>query len=140
MAFIPIMNLYELYTTGSIDWTTEQVGRRSTPKWIAYPVCWAAFLYFPRLYLPLFRYLRQPLMFALDDEVIEIRGHRIPRDQIIVIHPRSNRADVLVETEQGDFSIRPYMVAGGVSALKRAFPDRFDPRFLKDAPAWMVGR
>jgi hypothetical protein len=133
------MSIHELYTTGTIDWMASGSGRRRYPSWFVYPFGWALLLYFLRLYLPLYKYLWQPLMFALDDEAIEIDGHRIPLDQVIALHPRSHRADVLVETEQGDFSIRPYQVARGVSALRKAFPDRFEPQYLTDAPAWVVG-
>jgi hypothetical protein len=140
MSVVPIMSLHELFTTGTINWTAGGEGRRSYPSWIAYPLGWAMMLYFPRLYFPLFKYLKHPLMFALDDQAIEIGGERIPREQVISILPRSRHADVLVETERGGYSIRPFQVAGGVSALQEAFPDKFDPKFLRDAPAWLVGR
>jgi hypothetical protein len=139
LAVYPALSLHELVTTGTIDWTATE-GRRSWPRWLTYSIGWAGLWFGLQIVVPLLKYSVRPLMFALDDEALEIGGLRIPREQVTVIRPRWWRGDVLVETERGNFSINPAKVAGGVTALRRAFPDRFEVRYLKDGPEWIVGR
>jgi hypothetical protein len=137
---LPALSLYELFTTGTIDWMAEIGGRRrALPRWVMYLVFWSVFFFYVIPSIRLFRYVADPLMFALDDEAIEIDGNRIPQEHVLSIRQRWWRSDILLETTTGNYSIRPYQVSGGVSALQEVFHDRFNPRYLKDAPSWLVG-
>ncbi|WP_068863230.1 hypothetical protein [Erythrobacter dokdonensis] len=139
-ALLPAISLHELISTGTIDWTYRGSGRRALPSWAAYPFGWAFLLWGLYFFVPMLRYIRSPLMFALEPEGIEVQGIRIERNEITSIRPRILQGDVLLESERGKFRIYPGHVAGGVAALKEAFPDRFDPLWLKDSRAWLVGR
>jgi hypothetical protein len=107
---------------------------------LAYPFGWAVFIWGIYFVLALLRYIRAPLMFALEPEVIEVAGTRIPRNEVLSIRPRRWHADVLIESKRGNFRLHPGHVAGGVAALQDAFPDRFDPLWLTDSGPWLVGR
>jgi hypothetical protein len=139
LAVFPAMSLHELITTGTIDWNATD-GRRSWPRWITYPLGWGGLWFGLQILVPLLKYSVRAFMFALDDEALEIGRHRIPREQVTKIRPRWWRGDVLVETARGNFSINPAKVAGGVTALSHAFPDRFEPLHLRDGPEWIVER
>ena len=139
-AALPAMSLHELLSTGTIDWTYEGLGRRALPSWATYPFGWTLLFWCLYFFIPMLRYLRAPLMFALEPDAIEVHGTRLDRDEVITIRPRTWHADVLLESTRGNFRIYPGHVAGGVAALKEAFPDRFDPLWLTDSGAWLVGR
>ena len=139
-ALLPAMSLHELLSTGTIDWTYRGSGPRALPSWVVYPLGWAFLLWCLYFYIPMLRYLRSPVMFALEPDAIEVHGTRIERNEVTSIRPRMWHSDVLLESKRGNFRIYPGHAAGGVAALTEAFPDRFDPLWLKDSGAWLVGR
>ena len=132
---LPAMSLFELVTTGTIDLEAVGRGRMEIAQWKLYIVGWAVFLFFGAGYFPMLKYYREPEMFALSKEGIEIEGRLFSRDEILSI--RNTWRGLRVETARQSYFFHVYAVPGASSALARMFPN-FEIK-TREAPIWLAG-
>ena len=129
---VPALSIYEYLSTGTID---VSINGPDFPMWLLYSICWPAFLWLLYALAPTLKYYSNPEMFSLRDGAIEVRGHHVAFGDVLKITGRPMRADTLVETRLGNFTIHPHLARAAVSGLRYVFKESYDQNGFTN-PAW----
>ncbi|MCZ8136754.1 MAG: hypothetical protein O9266_10645 [Porphyrobacter sp.] len=136
-AALPLLSLYELFTTGSIDMEAVGRGRLGAPMWSLYLFGWSALVATVWAHWHQLRYFGDSEMFRLGQKDIKIRVESLAPEEVLGFRYSFLRGHVLQST-RGDFPIHPWMIKGAVEALADAFPHVTPPK-QRYKPSWLLG-
>lgn len=136
---VPIYTLFELATTGELE-LFEPKGHRRLPPWVVYLIAWLGWLWFLQVYARMLRYYRDPRMFTLGPDWIQVEETQIPFEMVRNIKGRLFYGDTMIDTEVGNFTIHVQLASRAVSALLAAFPEKYETNGYRDGPSWFVGK
>ena len=134
---MPVLSLYELVTTGTIDMDAVSRGRLELPMWSLYLGGWLIFVAAMWAYRPHLRYFVDSEMFRLNEHGIVVCGVQIAPEEVLGFRYSFLRGHVL-QSARGDFPIHPWMIKGAVEALAEAFP-HIPPIKQGNTPRWLMG-
>lgn len=124
----PALSIWELVSTGTIDFDAASEGSRQLPVWLLYAISWPVFVHFFVWMIRAAKYVPLKAGFAIEGGTLRIHGVELERRNIIDIttqrlgifgHPIER---VTVSTPSAEFSLVPDFYVGGLEAF-RAWAD-----------------
>lgn len=114
---LPLMSLFELATTGTIDFGAMSKGRLEFPIWLGYVIVWPIFIYHCiQIFIPALGCIRQGFVFKILGDHLETGDGTVSRSDIREFS-WVNRHKLALETATGSRVLYPGFSHDGKAAI-----------------------
>lgn len=108
LCYLPISSIYEIASTGSVDFEAVGEGRRKIPRWQAYAIGWLCALFLvPNFFGPIIWLYISRFEFSISETAVSTPRKSIRLIDLQEISRIGWRNDIKISSKSGDYIILP---------------------------------